>query len=51
MTPTALQPLICPMGILSPRGEGKVSNEPSRDKGNFLLAPWGEDARRAGEGL
>jgi len=44
------------MGILSPRDEGEVSIYPSKNcslanKGNFLLAPWGEDARRAGEGL
>ena len=44
------------MGILSPRGEEEVSIEVSQDssqanKGNSLLAPWGEDARRAGEGL
>ena len=62
-----LQPLTCPTGILSPRGEEEVSIDPSKSsplaaKGNFSLAPWGsrrliiseyvsEGARRAGEGL
>ena len=41
---------------LSPRGEGKVSISPSWESSqtnicNFFLAPWGEDAHRAGEGL
>jgi len=44
------------MGTLSPRGEGYISKEPSKEssnsnKCNFFLAPWGEDARRASEGL
>ena len=59
-------PLTCPMGILSPRGEGDVRNckahkhakyipsfkvSPTSYKSNFFLVPWGEDAHRAGEGL
>ena len=52
------------MGTLSPRGEGKVSISNHNSyikresklfiimfKCNFPLAPWGEGARRAGEGL
>ena len=40
------------MGTLSPRGEGYISKESSNsNKCNFFLAPWGEDARRASEGL
>jgi hypothetical protein len=43
------------MGILSPRDEEEVCKESSKGistaiKGNFPLAPWGEDAHRAGEG-
>ncbi len=50
------QPLTCPTGTLSPRGEGEVCNKPLTEfpitfKCNLNLAPWGEDARRAGEGL
>ena len=50
------QPLTCPSGILSPRGEEEVTNNPSKEssqaiKGNFSLAPWGEGVRRTGEGL
>ena len=49
------RPLTRPSDTLSPKGEGEVSNtpllEPSQAiKGNIFLAPWGEDARRAGEG-
>ena len=34
------------------RAREKLVTIPSQAiKGNFLLAPWGEDARRAGEGL
>ena len=47
----APHPSLC--DTLSPRSEGKVTLV--RDKlirnTNFLLAPWGENARRAGEGL
>ena len=52
------------MGTLSPRGEGKVSISNHHSyikresklfiimfKCNLPLAPWGEGARRAGEGL
>ena len=34
-------PLTRPSDTLSPKGEGKVSNNPSQAlKGNFLLALW-----------
>ena len=40
---------------LSPRGEGKVAffslYALDTENTNIPLAPWGEDARRAGEGL
>ena len=48
-------PLSRPSDTLSPKGEGKVCNNPLWEssqaiKGNIFLAPWGEDARRVGEG-
>ena len=48
-------PLSRPSDPLSPNGEGEVSNPPllkpsQAIKGNIFLAPWGEDARRVGEG-
>ena len=55
------QPLTRPSGTLSPRGEGKyvftaivISHFLTIliiGDTNILLAPWGEDAHRAGEGL
>ena len=50
------QPLTRPTDTLSPRGEGDITNEPSEgnsnnNRSNIPLAPWGEDAHRAGEGL
>jgi hypothetical protein len=40
------------LDILSPRGEGNISNKPSYAiVGNFFLALGGDDAQMTGEGL